>query len=124
MKLTYIAFKKEKLPEWEKIEWPVCYEKLFAGTIDRYGKMDGKSVILDIKSTAKISGLHKVVYTAQLNLYRMAALKEKPVDELWVLQLQKEGTYRLHQIPVDETLAQACITMHQAIQKTKRRRKK
>ena len=121
---AYVAFVKERTPEWEKIEWAVCNEKLYAGTCDRYGTLDGKQIILDIKTTATISGMHKVLYGAQLNLYRLAVMKEKPVDELWVLQLKKDGTYKLHPIEVNESLAMACLTLHQAIKATKRRRKK
>ncbi len=121
---AYASFTKEIAPEWEKIEWSICYDKLYAGTLDRYGKMNGLNVILDIKTTQTITGLHKVLYRAQLNLYRLAVLKEKPVDGIWVLQLKKDGTYKLIQLEEDEPLAQACITMHEAIKKTKRRKKK
>ena len=121
---AYVAFRKEINPEWEKIEWSVCNDKLYAGTVDRYGKMNGLSVIMDIKTTGTITGLHKVLYTAQLNLYRLAVMKEKPVDGLWVLQLKKDGTYKLIQLEVNEPLAQACITMHKAIKNGRKRRRK
>lgn len=121
---AYVNFRKEVAPEWEKIEWPVHNQKLYAGTIDRYGTMNGKKVILDIKTTASISGMHKVLYRAQLNLYKIAALQETYVEELWVLQLKKDGTYKLHQIEFDDNLALACLTMHEAIKNSKRRKKK
>lgn len=125
---AYVAFMKEHDVSWEKIEWAVCNGHHngmpYAGTLDRYGALDGKVVILDIKTTANISGLHKVCYSAQLNLYRLAVMKEKPVEELWVLQLKKDGTYKLIQLEENEDLANACLTMHYAIQKTKRKRKK
>lgn len=120
---AYVLFMKEHDVNWEKIEWSVCNDKLYAGTVDRYGTLDGEPVILDIKTTATISGLHKVCYSAQLNLYRMAVVKEKPVDKLWVLQLKKDGTYKLIELEENPALADACITMHYAIQKTRRRRK-
>ena len=121
---AYVAFRKDKNPEWEKIEWAVCNDTLYAGTLDRFGVLAGKKIILDIKTTASITGLHKVLYTAQLNLYRLAVLKVEQVDELWVLQLKKDGTYKLIQLDVNEPLANACITMHEAIKKSKRRKKK
>ena len=123
---AYVSFLKDHNVSWEKIEWPVCNkenETPYAGTIDRVGALDGKTVILDIKTTANISGLHKLCYTAQLNLYRLA-VKEKPVEELWVLQLKKDGTYKLIQLEENKELAQACLMMHYAIQKTKRKRRK
>jgi hypothetical protein len=86
--------------------------------------LDGEAVILDIKTTASISGLHKLCYTAQLNLYKLAVEKEKPVEKLWVLQLKKDGTYKLIQLEENKELANACLTMHYAIKNCKRRRKK
>ena len=121
---AYVKFRKEIPAEWEKIEWAVCNDKLYAGTLDRYGKMNDQNIILDIKTTANISGLHKVLYGAQLNLYRMAASKEVKIDGLWVLQLKKDGTYKLHNLLVDDTVANACIAMHEAIKNTKRKGKK
>lgn len=121
---AYVQFLKDKNPDWKKIEWPVCNEKMYAGTVDRYGVIDGKNVILDIKTTQTISGLHKVAYRAQLNLYELAVVKEEPVDELWVLQLKKDGTYKLIPLEMDAPLACACITMHEAIKKSKTRRNK
>jgi len=125
---AYVSFMKEHEVKWDKIEWAVCNghdnETPYAGTIDRYGSLDGKAVVLDIKTTANISGLHKLCYTAQLNLYKLAVEKEKPVEELWVLQLKKDGTYKLIQLEENKELAQACLTMHYAIQKTKRKRRK
>ena len=123
---AYVSFLKEHEVSWGNIEWPVCRkddEMPYAGTIDRVGALDGKTVILDIKTTANISSLHKLCYTAQLNLYRLA-VKEKPVEELWVLQLKKDGTYKLIQLEENKELAQACLTMHYAIQKTRRKRRK
>ena len=121
---AYVQFLKDKNPEWKKIEWAVCNEKLYAGTVDRFGWMDGKPVILDIKTTQSISGLHKVSYRAQLNLYKLAVWKEEPVEELWILQLKKDGTYKLIPIEFDDDLALACLTMHEAIKKSKIRRTK
>ena len=121
---AYVTFLKENVLEWDRIEWSVCNDKLYAGTVDRYGLLNNVPVVLDIKTTQNITGLHKVVYSAQLNLYRLAVIKERPVDQLWILQLKKDGTYRLIQMEEDEALANACITMHQRIKNCKRRRKK
>lgn len=125
---AYVAFLKEHDVSWEKIEWPVCnghnMAMPYAGTVDRYGALDGEVVILDIKTTANISGLHKLCYTAQLNLYKLAVEKEKPVEKLWVLQLKKDGTYKLIQLEENEALANACLTMHYAIKNSKKRREK
>ena len=121
---AYVSFLHDKKPEYHRIEWPVCNHKLYAGTVDRYGVLDGKNVILDIKTTANITGMHKVLYRAQLNLYRLAVEIEAPVEELWILQLKKDGTYKLIQLDIDEPLALACLTMHEAIKNSKTRRRK
>ena len=122
---AYVQFLKDKTPEWEKIEWPICNEKKYAGTVDRYGELDGKRVVLDIKTTQSISGMHKLLYGAQLTLYKMAVELERPVEELVVLQLKKDGSYKLIPIEENKPLALACLTMHEAIKnsKTKRRKK-
>lgn len=126
---AYVQFVKDSnLREtggWDKIEWPVNYGTLYAGTIDRYGTLNNVSTLLDIKTTATISGLHKVLYTAQLNLYRLALIANGlTADQLCVLQLKKDGTYKLIPLEINEDLAKACITMHEAIKKTKRKRRK
>lgn len=122
---AYVDFSKAVKHEWEKIEWSVNNGSIYAGTLDRYGTMNDIPVIVDIKSTQNITALHKVLYTAQLNLYRLAAIKAgKQVEGLWVLQLKKDGKYRLLQLEINEPLAQACITMHEAIKNSKRVRKK
>lgn len=121
---AYVQFLKDKTPEWEKIEWPICNEKKYAGTVDRYGELDGKRVVLDIKTTQSISGMHKLLYGAQLTLYKMAVEQERPVEELVVLQLKKDGSYKLIPIEENEPLALACLTMHEAIKNSKSKRRK
>ena len=121
---AYINFIKEVNPEWSKIEWAINNGNLYAGTLDRYGKVKGVPAIIDIKSTKNISGLHKIAYTAQLNLYRMALPEETKVEALYILQLKQDGTYKLIPIEIEDELANACISLHTAIQKTKRRKRK
>lgn len=122
---AYVSFLKDCQPNWEKIEWPICNGTQYAGTVDRYGELDGKKVVLDIKTTQSISGMHKLLYGAQLTLYKMAVELEHPVEQLMVLQLKKDGSYKLIPIEENEPLALACLTMHEAIKnsKTKRRKK-
>lgn len=112
---AYLAFRKECKPDWEKIEWSVHNGLLYAGTIDRYGTLGEKKVILDIKTTARIGKGHRVLYTAGQNLYRMAIEQDFPVDAIYILQLKKDGTYRLHELEIQDELANACITLHQAL---------
>lgn len=120
---AYLNFLKEKKPCWLKIEWSVhSKEMTYAGTIDRYGDLDYKRVILDIKTTSRIDKNHKVLYTAAQNLYRMAIEEGCPVDALYILQLKKDGTYKLIELEIQDELANACITLHQAFQKKRKRK--
>ena len=116
---AYIAFRKEHKCEWQKIEYATHHpENLYAGTLDRVGTVDGKLVVLDIKTSSTIQ---KPLYTAQLNLYRKTL--PGPIEQLVILHLKKDGTYKLIDIPIDDTLADACITMHEALKKKKRSKK-
>ena len=116
---AYIAFRKEHKCEWQKIEYATHHpENLYAGTLDRVGTVDGKLVVLDIKTSSTIQ---KPLYTAQLNLYRK--MLPDPIDQLVILHLKKDGTYKLIDIPIEDALADACITMHEALKKKKRSNK-
>ena len=116
---AYIAFRKEHKCEWQKIEYATHHpDNLYAGTLDRVGTVDGNLAILDIKTSSTIQ---KPLYTAKLNLYRK--MLPDPIEQLIILHLRKDGTYKLIDIPIDDTLADACITMHEALKKKKRSKK-
>ena len=118
---AYANFLRDKEPIWDMIEEPVNNGTLYAGTPDRYGLMDGKHVIVDIKTAAQISRVKKALYTAAQNLYRAALETWLPVDELWLLQLSKDGAYKLIPLPKDDTLATACLVIYN---QTRRKEKK
>jgi len=119
---AYLKFREEHDVEWREIEWMVHTDK-FAGRIDRYGYVDGKSCIVDFKTTSRISKAHEVIYTAAQSLYRMA-VNDRPVDMSYILQLKSDGTYKLIPLNYDTALASACIILHNAFAKTKRKKKK
>lgn len=119
---AYLLFRKEHKVEWQYIEYATYHpDKLYAGTIDRLGLVDGETWLVDIKSTANITPAHRTLYTAQLNLYRRM-LSIKPA-KLAVLQLKKNGAYRVHELPIEDGLADACLTLHRALQKRRRKMK-
>ncbi len=120
---AYLSFLRETKPDWEKIEWPVNNETLYAGTIDRYGTINGEKAIVDIKTTANIDKGHRVLYTAAQNLYRMAIENDHPVEAIYILQLKKDGTWRLLQIEKQNELAEACITLSLALKRRRRKKK-
>ena len=50
----------------------------------------------------------------------MARLK---VDALYCLHLRKDGTYKLLEMPVDDTVFKACYTLHKLFEKKERKKK-
>lgn len=120
---AYVRFLHEHEVAWEKIEWAVNNGLLYAGTLDRYGTVDGAKAVVDFKTTARIDRGHKTLYTAAQNLYRLAIEGEYPVEKLLILQLVKDGTYKLYELEIQNELAEACIVLHQALKKKKRTRK-
>lgn len=119
---AYIAFRKEHKCEWEFIEAP-RYDpgRRYAGTLDRLGTVDDELTIVDIKTTTVISPAHKKIYTAALNLYRRM-FPEREIKKLLIVQLRKDGTYKLHRLDIEDSLADACLTLHEALKKKPKRK--
>lgn len=118
--LAYRDFLREHSPSWSLTETPMYHPEYgFAGTPDRYGLLDGCHTILDVKTSYTVQ---KPLCRGQLNLYRLLLLaKGLPVEKLCILHLRRDGTYKIVPIPIDEPLALALITVHNALPK---RRKK
>ena len=118
--LGYRNFLKEHSAAWSMTEKPLYHpEYLFAGTPDRYGLLDGKHTLLDIKTTYSV---YKPLCAGQLNLYRLILIARGfSVEKMVILHLRKDGTYRLVPIKEDAPLAMALITIYNALPK---RRKK
>lgn len=111
---AYAAFRREHDVEWELIEHPDHHPVHgYAGTIDRFGKVDGFATLLDIKTTWKV---HKPLCSASLNLYRMILeFRERAVERLLILHLKKDGTYKLIKFVADDSVPMALITLHTAM---------
>lgn len=120
---AYNKFLADKKPVWEGIEMMVHKDDVYAGTLDRYGLIDGQHAIVDIKTAAKINKQSLALYTAAQNLYRMAIQPFVSVDRLLILQIMRDETYKLIELPIDDTLANACLAIHQALKKERRKRK-
>lgn len=121
---AYLRFRKEHEVDWEKIEWAVSHPSgEYAGTIDRYGTLDGKRTLADIKTVSAMDPGHRKLYEASLNLYRMAIEESRPVERLVLIWLKKDGSYKLVDLPLDDTLATACLALHRALKKKKRQKK-
>lgn len=119
---AYAAFRREHDVDWELIE-NQNYHPLhrYAGTIDRYGKVDGVQTLLDIKTTYTV---YKPLCGASLNLYRMMLeARQRPVERLMILHLKKDGTYKLIRFGFDDTVPLALIKLHTALKKKRRKSK-
>lgn len=115
---AYLSFRKEHTVEWSEIEKAHYHpDKLYAGTIDRVGTVDGVRCILDVKTSYAVK---KNLYGAQLNLYRM--MLAEPVDALYILHLKPDGKYKLVELPIDDSVATACLTLHEATKKKRRKK--
>lgn len=117
---AYRDFLLDCAPVWILTECAMYHPELrYAGTPDRYGLMDGKHTLVDVKTTYSV---YKHLCRAQLNLYRLMLIaKGFPVDQMLILHLKRDGTYKLVEIKEDVALAMALITIHNA--RPKRRRK-
>lgn len=119
---AYVEFRKNNRIEWSKIEF-CTYNPIegYGMTVDRYGTLNGKQILVDIKTSSQIQ---TVAVTAQLTLYRMG-LEEQgfPVDEMYVLHLKKDGKFTFRRVEPNHELAKACLTLHKALEKKPRKRK-
>lgn len=117
---AYALFRQDHEVVWELIEHADYHpELMYAGTIDRYGMVDGYRTLVDLKTTYRV---YKPLCGASLNLYRLILeARQKAVERLVIIHLKKDGTYKLVNIPIDSAVAMALITLHNAL---KTRRKK
>lgn len=81
-------FSAEHDVQWEQIERPVYHATMrYAGTPDRFGKVNGRPAVVDIKSTAQ---LYPSV-GPQLAAYANAL--QNPYADRIAVQLKADGTY-------------------------------
>lgn len=98
--LAYMHFLRDFKPSWEHIEEMYYSDFLkLAGTLDRYGTVDGEPWLLDIKTASSPDRATKIAWSVQLDLYaQISDLRPKKMVDLL---LKNDGTYRL--IDSDET---------------------
>ena len=119
---AYMNFHKDHKIEWKGIELQLENGE-YAGTLDRIGIVDGVDCILDFKTTSRITKSHELLYSVAQTLYfKLARRNYLIVDKLYILQLKSDGTYKLIDLPFNLDLAEACLTFHRAIAKTKKKR--
>lgn len=95
---AYMDFLRDYRPKWERIEWQVSHPLLgFAGTLDRYGIVEGKYTIVDIKTTASMDRAAKIALACQLAGYGMAEDVPPHIDQSFGVQLKRDGKYVVHE---------------------------
>ena len=119
---AYAAFRREHDVQWELIEQSDYHPvHRYAGTIDRYGTVDGFKTLLDIKTTCTV---YKPLCGASLNLYRMILeAREKAVERLLILHLKKDGSYKIIEFAFDDAVPTALLTLHNVLEKKRRKSK-
>lgn len=101
---AYQMFQLEHEVDWGLIEFVVWYQRfvdeipLYAGTVDRFGTIDGIPAVVDIKTYASMSSDAQLAASCQTALYADALGSMGllgPVYKRYILHLRKDGTYRL-----------------------------
>ena len=119
----YARFLNEHPLYWMFKEEPMRYQDVYAGTIDRYGVVDDKRTLIDIKTNSKLSGKQLKLYETQLNLYRrMLENLEHPVECMFILHLKKDGDYELIKVEKTDELADMCLFIWKTMHERKRRK--
>lgn len=97
---AWIQFQEENECEWHGIEKMVYHERWkYAGTIDRYGVVNGAPTIVDIKTGSK-AYWHK----AQLCMYGACVKAGENRPNIMTVRL-KDGKYKIDPYAMDEELA-------------------
>lgn len=119
---AYAEFLREHDVEWELIEHPDYHPVHgYAGTIDRYGTVDGMKTLADLKTTYTV---YKPLCSASLNLYRLILeARQKTVERLLIVHLKKDGTYKLIKFEFDDAVPMALLTLHNVLKKKRRKSK-
>jgi hypothetical protein len=93
--LAYMRFLRDYKPEWDMIEQPlVSTAEHYAGTLDRFGKIDGRPWLMDIKTTSQPKRPTRISWVCQLEGY--SRMLECNIYRRADLQLKKDGTYKLY----------------------------
>ena len=117
---AYQRFLDDYRPKWEGIESIVYHDYFqYAGTIDRYGYIDGEKVLVDIKTGA----YNKYTMSAQLGAYICALAKMNGfrTSRAFDLMLSRDGTYQMK--PIDHNASSLFIDCLSIYDTMKRRKK-
>lgn len=98
---AYVQFIRDYNPQWTLVEHIMGSDADgmgYAGTLDRFGLVDGQFALLDIKTSYKVD---IPSLSAQLAAYSKLLREEQPIlngdhVDLYGLQLMRNGKYRLY----------------------------
>ena len=97
---AYANFLRDySIKTWLSFEKPLCSlgVRQFAGTIDRFGMIDGKGTLVDIKTGSK---LNMPMHRAQLSGYEILLNDNGfSVEQKAVLHLRRDGAYSFRLAP-------------------------
>ena len=143
--LAYQSFLSEHDVEWRKVESIVSYSRgvdgelpIYAGTVDRYGMLDGKLAVVDLKTYATMSTDALLGASCQTRLYKDALEHSEffgiddPMIVRYVLHLRKDGTYRLINLDEfdvkrgfsSESVAWWCLYLNRELAEARKNRKR
>lgn len=113
---AYLRFLADYSVEWDGIERIVyCEEFGYAGTCDRFGRVDGVPTVLDIKTSA---ALRVPQVSAQCAAYERALWwADNATRRLSALRLARDGTYEYRALDKSTgwELFRACLTIQHHI---------
>ena len=93
--MAYMHFLRDYKPEWELIEQKMFSMSLgVAGTLDRFGTIDGHPTIVDLKTSPSADRRTKVAWACQLSGYEALLNREEDIRR-WDVVLKKDGTYTI-----------------------------
>ena len=129
---AYCDFLRDYEPEWEEIE-QMHYDddEDYCGTVDRMGFIDGRPVVLDIKTTGSPTKLNYVSYCSQLWAYSLFYFAKYKHDiDRYILFLKKDGGYRLVNCEEYENrhlfkgsnIWNMCVTLYNTLKDIERRK--
>ena len=144
--LAYQTFLCEHEVEWEMIEKIVYYKRLpqdenplYCGTVDRFGTVDGRPAVVDLKTYSSLSTNSMLNASCQTALYNDAIQDMQPGGWGWdctigryILHLKKDGSYRLVDLNKFDlergfnggTVAWLCWNLHHDLTEARKNRKR
>ena len=108
---AYVRFLKKFRPHYIASELALAdTRRWFAGRLDRCAIINKKCVLLDIKTSARVETR---LVQAQLTAYAWLWERNRPekLDELYVLHLMGDGTFRFRRIERDDEYWSALLTL-------------